>query len=819
MNGKIKRYALLLTGLVILCGGLSAQRRNISGTVRDAVTREALIGASVYDADQYAGVTTNEHGFYSLSLREGEVHLVISFVGYKPFETRLLLERDTILSVALEPNLELEEVVVRGESLALWVKNVQPGQVQFPVKVVKSLPSLLGENDVMKTIQLLPGVKSGNDGMAGLYVRGGNMDENLYLMDGIPLYNPSHLMGFFSTFSSDAVKHVDFYKGSFPARYGGRLSSVVDVRLKEGDKTAIHGSASLGLIAAKFNLEGPLDPKTSFLFSARRMYAGTVLSPMVKSLTEKDRDYGREYNTGDYSFTDINAKLTRWFSERDQLSLSLYWGHDYTKYGNHDRVDPTAASDGTYYGGIDYDARWKWDWGNTLALVEYGRKLSPRLYGQLSFSYNRYVSNIGIRRDDVDYWLSATGDREVTDMYRTDNKYRSGIRDWIGKAGFEYNINPSHRLRFGAEAIHHHFTPEISSTYYERQGHDPVTEEFDVENNINGAEFSLYVEDDVAISEAFRIHPGVRATVFRVEGTNYFSVEPRFSMQYAFSERFSFKGAYARMSQYVHLLAFGGVSMPSDLWVPVTPKIKPMVSEQVGGGFYYRFNKGWNLAAEGYYKTMDRLIEYLDGATILPEYRNWEESVALGKGDAYGMELQLQKSEGSTTGWINYTLAWANRWFPGGEINYGKHYPAKNDNRHGINIVVLHRFSRSFDISGAWVFHSGSRATISLEYYKGPQVSGTAGAGSRPTLVDHIEYRNNYRLPSYHRLDLGLNFHRHGKRGTSTWNISVYNAYCRLNPFFVYADTERDSQGKTVPVISEATLFPIIPSISYTFKF
>jgi hypothetical protein len=743
-----------------------------------------------------------------LTLEAGERALVISFVGYRPFEALLALTRDTVIHVSLSPSIMLEGVDVVYEIPAARMQHARPGQVQFPVEIVNDLPALLGESDVLKTLQLLPGVKTGNEGLAGLYVRGGNADENLYLMDGIPIYNPSHLMGFFSTFNSNVVKRVDFYKGSFPARYGGRLSSVVDTRLKEGNAREMHGNLSVGLLASKFDLEGPLERgKTSFQFSARRTYMDLFLPSLLRSLTmEKDASGRENYSTGRYHFTDVNAKVTRKFSERRQLSLGLYWGEDYMNYANRTRAESSNS--------LSTEERdWRWGWGNLVALLEYGARINERLYGRYLLSYNRYLSTINVK---IDSTLSARV-AEASPVWlanQTRTRYHSGIEDAIAKVHFEYNAT-RRVARFGAEVIHHTFTPEISNSARVALGETEAPgQEVGMKNRVRGGEFTLFYEEEIAWGR-LRVDPGARLTLFRSDAT-YLSAEPRLSLQYAVGDRLDLKASYSEMSQYIHLLAFGGVSLPSDLWVPVTRRVRPMRSRQVAAGIYYRFRPGWELTAEGYYKTMANQIECVDGATILPAYRDWEENVAIGKGDARGLELQLQRRQGKTTGWINYTLAWANRQFPGKEINRGQRFPARNDSRHGVNAVAMHRFSKSLDVSAAWVYNSGARATVALEAYDAPIIEG-ANVGGSP-VVPHVEYRNNYALPAYHRLDLGLNYRRRAPRWTSTWSLNIYNVYSRMNPFFVYMSSE-EIGGQRKSALREASLFPVIPSISYSITF
>lgn len=778
----------------------------ISGTVIDAQSKETLINATLYDPLQQIGTVTNTHGGYSLSFPDTKVNLVASYVGYKSWTGSFQLTGDTTLYIALEPKLNLDEVVVKSQALTQWIKNTQPGQVSFPIRTVNKLPSLFSESDLLKTIQLLPGVKTGTEGIAGLFVRGGNMDENLYLMDGISIYNPSHLLGFFSTFNSDAVKNVEFYSGSFPARFGGRLSSIVDVRLKEGNMEAYHGNVSIGLIASKFNIEGPIvRNKTAFNLSGRRTYADLIASPLIKKLMS---DEDEKISLG-YYFADLNLKVTHKFSVRSQLSVFSYWGNDKFKYKS--QMGNLWVED--KYLSLEQQ-KTNWNWGNLIAGSEWNYNINNRLNLTASLAYNQYLSHIRTE-------LSDENDSPTSPYnYKARQKFNSGIRDISAQTNFTYSLNHLHKIRFGSNYIYHTFIPETSQyTVQTNNSYEfPLSEKQTNKNKIYGHDISLYAEDEITLSSRFRINPGVHFSLFQVEEKTYVSVQPRFSMQYNPADPLSLKASYTEMNQYVHLLSMGGINMPTDLWVPVTQRIRPMHSRQVAAGVYYTFKKQWNFSVEGYYKTMNHQIDYMEGASMLPDYKNWEDKVAMGKGKAYGMEVQLQKTKGKTTGWANYTLAWAKRRFPGKEINNGEWYPAKYDNRHGVNLTLMHKFNNRFDISAVWVFNTGSRMTLCLERYNSTPVLPGGDTPSNGQVFEHYDNRNNYRMDNYHRLDLGFNFHKQKRRGIRTWSVNFYNTYCQMNPFNVYTD-EVHKEGVRKASIWKSTLFPILPSFSYTFTF
>ncbi|MCP9610842.1 TonB-dependent receptor [Coprobacter tertius] len=793
----------------------------ISGTISDINSKEILINASLYSPSAHNGTSSNNYGFYSIVLPEGKNEIICSYIGYATVRKTVEIYKDTTLSWQLQPNAQLKEVVVTDKKITDLIFSAQPGKLTLSPALVNKLPAMGGETDLLKTLQLLPGVNGGTEGTAGLLVRGGNIDENLYLIDGTPIYNPNHMMGFFSTFNADAIKNVDFYKGSFPARYGERLSSVTDIRLKDGNSQEYHGNVSVGLISAKANIEGPIvKDKTFFILSARRTYLDLITTPAQWIMNRKKE----EKNISGYNFTDINAKITHKLNERNRLQLSLYWNYDILSIKTtnnssnnfyYDNTVQNTTTDVTNLYKIKYKDHSVMKWGNLVATLNWNNQISNRIYNNTSISYNRY--NSLTTYDNQDYFeYNGSVERDA----KTNSRFQSGISDWSLKSDFNYYLNYRNRIHFGANYTLHTFKPEVSRTRTassENNGNKPNETHGDV-NQIIGHETSLYAEDEIDLTRKLIFNPGLHFSWFRVQGKNYTSLQPRLSARYLINNKISLKASYAEMKQYIHLLSYSYINMPNDLWVPVTRKIRPMTSRQVSGGIYYRPFKGWEFSVEGYYKVMHNLIEYTNGASFFSKFSNWENKVAMGNGKAYGAEFMLQKTLGKTTGWIGYTLSWSNRQFPGGEINYGQVYPDRYDCRHAINIVMMHKFSERFDISASWVFHSGSRLTVPTEYFSTSGVLPGEIVNTHQSNIPYISSRNNYQLPNYHRLDLSCNFHKKKKRGIATWSIYIYNAYNKLNPVYVNVEAQKNTDV-IKPIIKGTCIFPIIPGFSYTFTF
>ena len=793
----------------------------VSGFVRDKRSAESLIGASVYEAHSRVGTASNNFGFFSLTLPPGDITIRSSYIGYTSHQHILNgLERDTVLAIELEPSASLEEVVITGQSNDKQsVLSTQMGALEINQQTIRSTPVMFGEADIIKTLQLTPGVSAGTEGTAGMYVRGGNVDENLFLIDGNPVYQINHIGGIFSAFNPEAISGMDFFKSGFPSRYGGRLSSVGDVPTTEGNMKEYHGSASIGLISGNLNFEGPIiKDRTSFNIGLRRTWLDVLSAPAVaiaNKITKKDGTRLRAR----YAFHDLNLKVNHIFNDRSRMYLSLYNGNDVLKGGSTDF--PDQDSDNNY----NYDSDVSLRWGNIMATAGWTYVFNNRLFGKVSGVFTRYHSRLRNTEHDV---VGNEGDEDYSDSFR-ENETNTGITDFGLRTSFDYLPASAHHIRFGGDYLVHRFHPEYNrSVAYEKNEETSVEIGQEFANDLLwGHEAGVYAEDDWTLSSAVRLNAGLRFSLFNVQGKTYTGLEPRVSLRWLLDDNLSFKASYSRMNQYVHLISNSFISLPTDAWMPVTRKLKPLISDQVSAGFYYNLNKEYNFSVEGYYKTLDNLLEYRDGHTFTPSFVNWEDKLTAGEGRSYGAEFMVRKETGRTTGWVGYGLSWSDRQFD--ELNQGARYPARFDNRHKLNIVVMHKISPKVELSAAWSYASGNHVTLSLEnYYENGTGSPTnndnryMGASES---IDYYEGRNNYQLPAYHRLDLGIKIYRPKKKGRmGIWTVSIYNVYSRMNPFMIYKSDKTvpdpgSSYGKNVPVFKTIGIMPIIPSISYTYKF
>ncbi len=773
-------YKFLLTSLLSsLFLSISGQNLSVSGYVQDEYSQERLIGVNLYIQGKSIGTSTNTFGFYSLSLPPGDYNLVASFIGYESQVFPIKLDQENLkLDIELkESQTQLSEVTVTAQEAE--VNRVQMSEIQLSVAEIKKIPAFLGEVDIIRAIQLLPGVQSGNEGTTGFYVRGGSPDQNLILLDGVPVYNASHLFGFFSVFNADAIKNVSLTKGGFPARFGGRLSSVLEIDMKEGNLREFKGEGSLGLISSKLTLEGPIwKEKTSFMISGRRTYYDLLARPFIPDGTE----FG-------YYFADLNAKINHIFSRKDRLYLSYYTGID--DFGVRQEYD------NSFGGSEGYDES-KLNWGNHTAALRWNHLFSDKLFSNLTATFTQYKFSIGFENS-----FQNGGNLENYGF-----EYFSLIRDYGLRYDLEYSLNNKHSLKYGASYTFHTFKPGVAQIAEEFDG-VKIDSILNLSKVIRANDFFAYVEDDYRIDERWRLNYGLHySAYFTDDDAFYQSLQPRAAVRYLVSDDWSLKGSYALMNQYIHLLSNSGIGLPTDLWVSSTAKVKPQISQQVALGSTHNLGGGkYELSAESYYKVMNNLIEYKEGANFIGS-TDWQNTVETdGRGEAYGIELLLRKKRGKTTGWIGYTLAKSTRQFA--NLNNGEEFPYRYDRRHDISVVINHQFSKRFDLGLTWIYGTGNSFTAPVARINLPSANGFN------EVYDRYSDRNSLKMPAYHRLDLGFNWHYKTNWGEASWNVSVYNAYSRQNPFFLYLSN--DYLGNRT--VNQVSLFPIIPSISYQFKF
>ena len=796
---KFSKYYFLFFLLLIQTTILFSQSVTISGYIQDTKTGERLPYANVYEPNLKIGTSTNSYGFYSLTFPSSNdsVILVVSYVGYKTFKKNIFLKKDIWLTIDLIPKtFTTEEVKVTAEGYDKIEEKSQMSQINIPIKQIENMPAFLGETDVLKAIQLLPGVQSGSEGNSGLYVRGGSPDQNLILLDGTPVYNANHLFGFFSVFNSDAIKNVNLTKGGFPARFGGRLSSVLEINMKEGNNKEFKGQATIGLIASKLTLEAPIiNDKTSFIFSARRTYIDILTKPFMP-----------KEESGGYYFYDINAKVNHTLSKNDKLFLSIYTGDDKFYADSEYNYEENSSSNSFGLG-----------WGNITSTLRWNHLFSSKLFANTNITFSDFTFYSNIKSTSVNKNINEN------ESYRIN--YDSGIKDFSGSIDFDYLPNPNHYIRFGGNIIHHTFNPGV--TQFKISGNStnnidtvltPVTSHKNLESNI-------YIEDDFKISNTLKINLGIHGSFFAVKDKMFYSAEPRISLRYLFSG-WSIKASYVMMTQYIHLLSNSGIGLPTDLWVPTTKRILPQKGQQAALGFaksFYYKDELYEISIEGYYKTMTGLTEYKEGSDFLGLKADWQDKIETGNGRSYGGEIFIQKKSGNTTGWLGYTLSWTDRQFDG--LNFGERFPFRYDRRHDIALAITHSFSNGIDLSAVWVYGTGNAITLGIaEYRSSPSPVGEFyyrydEFDSEDYNYNNITFynkRNGFRMADYHRLDISVSF-KWGENDRNKFTIGVYNAYSRKNPFFYYFDRDWENNGKRV--LKQVSLFPILPAISYSYKF
>ncbi|WP_138994249.1 TonB-dependent receptor [Larkinella sp. C7] len=759
----------LLPGLLLLLSfPVLAQSITFNGYVRDERTGEVLIGASVAVPSQKIGTTTNHYGFYSLlALTADSLNLVVSYVGYRTSNLRLLHPTSQQLNLTLtEAASQLNEVLISDQVTDQNIRQTQMGSLNLSLKLNKTLPALFGERDILKTVQLLPGVQGGQEGTTGFYVRGGNSDQNLVQLDEAPVYNPNHLFGLFSTFNTNALNRVTLIKGGFPAQYGGRLSSILDVTMREGNSKKFSGQGGIGLIASNLTLEGPISGgRGSYMISGRRTYLDLLLKPFLPKNGKTN-----------YTFYDFNAKINYRLGERDRLFLSVFTGRDNAQY--------TGASS------LNYGIRF----GNNTATFRWNHLFSNTLFANTSLITNTYQLS-----------LSTLQSGYVAQIY-------TGLRDYTLKSDWEYYPSPKHTLRWGGIVTNHAFAPLASSARLPKSGKIPVFPTDSITRQY-ATEAGLYLNDDWILTERAALSAGLRLPLFRNPTATYARLEPRLSVRYLLGTVTSLKVSYSIMNQFLHLVPNSTASLPADIWLPSSAVVRPQTSQQIAVGWFRNSrNNAFEMSIEAYAKEMRGQVLFREGTQLLKS-SEIEQNLAFGRGWSIGLEFYLRKNAGRFTGWLSYTLSKTMQQFA--NLNRGKAFPFAYDRRHNLALVGSYELSSHWTVAGNLTFYTGRPYTLPVGRV---QING--GSTLYNDIYADYTSRNNYRLRPYHRLDVSVTHKKNrtwfGHPGTSEWVFSTYNLYSRLNPYFVYATTDDFTRQ---PIAREVSLLPIIPSVSYQISF
>lgn len=787
-SSLLRKFLFLTIFFVASITYTHAQKITISGFIKDSLTGESLQGANIAIEPSGKGVMSNAYGFFSITLEAGKYNMLVSYVGYQPKQIQLNAAKDVQADVLLIPAAYAStQVTVIGRKRESNVQSAQMGRVDLTMERIKQIPAFLGEVDILKALQLLPGVRNAGEGNSGLYVRGGGPDQNLIVLDDAVVYNTGHLFGFFSIFNGDAIKNVTLIKGGMPAQYGGRLSSVVDVTMKDGNNQEYQVEGGIGNIASRIAVQGPIEKgKSSFIFAARRTYVDALVKPFIS----KDANL---YGSG-YYFYDINAKMNFKLGEKDRLFLSGYFGRDVFDFNNKERSFNTSIP-----------------WGNSTATIRWNHVFNRKLFANTTVVYNDYKFKFDATQNDFRIVLS------------------SGIKDLNAKVDFDFFPAPEHKVKFGVQYTYHTFLPNQVSGSQGSVEFNPTNTGKKYAN-----EFAAYIQDDWDVTDKFRIGAGLRVSAFsqigpyykyekdangnpgdstfygsgqRVE--DYGGFEPRLTLRYNTGKNSSVKAAVTRNLQYIHLATNSGTTLPTDLWVPSTYRVRPQEGWQYAAGYFQNFKDNmYEASVEVYYKNMRNQIEYKEGYT--PSLNDPEEEFTFGKGWSYGAEFFINKSKGRLTGWIGYTLSWTWRQFD--SLNGGIKFPAKYDRRHDMSVVVNYNLTPKWKLGGIFVYGTGNAATFPERFYV---IGGV--------LTQEFSNINAYRLPAYHRADISGTYTpkpNSTKKYRSSWVFSIYNVYSRLNPYFIYFGQTGDPLAGTQEINAyQVSLFPIIPSVTWNFKF
>lgn len=786
------RFLFLVASIFCISFQATAQvKYQVYGSVTDTISGEKIISCTISEKDGAALAVTNQMGNYTAQLTEGKHVLVFSATGYEKKVVELNLIGNLAGGNSIRTDVELLFVKnmaaanISAEKAENIAETSRMGNISIPAQSIKKIPAIFGESDVLKVLQLLPGVKPGMEGTSGLYVRGGSPDQNLILLDGTPLYNVSHLYGFFSVFNTDALNHVELTKGGFPARFGGRLSSVLDLTLKDGNMRKFSGSANVGLISSSATIEGPiLKNKLSFIISGRRTYLDALYTPLMRAATFNP------YAKQGYFFNDLNGKINFKPTKNDQILLSFYSGDD--KFYNN--IKPYEF----LYDGVKYsnEAKDELGWGNRLAALRWNHRFSSKTTSTFLANYTRYRYRVYQMNRSSEY--NDTG--VVTNSYAQD--FKSEVRDFGLKWELDYAPNNKNAIKLGVSSIIHRFSP--GATIYKLQN-DASQQTFDStlgSGVVNAVENFAFVENDMVVSPKWKVNYGLHYSQFILSDKFYHSLQPRISARYLLGRDYALKMSFVRMQQYIHLLTNSTIGLPTDLWVPTVKQLKPENSYQGSIGIAKTYLKKYLFTVETYYKTMDGVLDYKNGATFFNTTSKWYDKVEAGKGRSYGLEVFLQRKIGKLTGWVSYTLSKTDRIFP--TINFGERFPYKYDSRHNASIVVMYDINDKHTIGATWVYATGNAFTLANTQITGVDINGST------VYMNTYDRRNQFRGASYHRVDVMYTWNFPKKWGGYKLNLGVYNGYSRRNPFY-YSFGVDNYNNK---VLYRTALFPIIPFAS-----
>ena len=760
--------------LVVFISARAQHKVTISGFVKDIETKEDLIGAIVQIKGIAKGVTTNAYGFYALNVSANDtIALMVSSLGYTPYLITFVadsinVKKDFFLSLQMK---ETKEVLVLGNKESQFVEATQMSKNEITIEEAKKIPPILGEVDIIKVLQMKPGIQSGGEGVTGIFVRGGGPDQNLILLDESTVYNANHLFGFFSIFNPDIVKGAEVYKGAFPAQYGGRLSSVIDVKLKEGNKNKFGASGGIGLITSRLTVEGPIQKgKSSFIISGRRTY----IEPVIEYVNKQNVNDPNYEVIPNYYFYDLNAKINYELGKKDRVYASMYLGRDAFQYRTKSNFD--------------------FIWGNTVGTLRWNHVFGTKMFCNTSLYTTKYRYVIKQQFDSYDYKLA------------------SYINDVAFKTDFEYFPSNKHEVKFGAYFTQHNF-----SIGRLQSGTQDGSVNFEAGSVLGAQDFGVYLGDEFDLSSKWKVNAGLRLSGFRkkAEDNYYFMTpEPRFSLRYKLKPNISLKASYSRMMQYVHLVSNSGGTLPTDVWYPSNKYVNPESAHQVAIGPSASFKEGkYNVSYEFYYKRMYNQMDLRDGAQIFSNPK-LEEEFVYGDGWAYGNEFFVEKKKGKITGWLSYTLSWNWRQFD--QINRGEAFNPRYDQRHNINVVAMYELSKRFVLSLTWVYGSGNAVTL-------PQgrlmLQNVPGASVNIAIPEYMP-RNSYRMEPYHRMDLAFIWKFAPRWGESDLTFAIYNMYNRANPYFIYFEPKSTTSAANYKFVAkQASLFPVIPTLTYNFKF